>query len=130
MIDAIHPVASWFLWIAGISFLLVFAIPILVAPLNWARIFPWRLPQDTGLTVYFGRCLGAVAMAIIVVCLRAVPHPADNAIVFEIVIVACALLAAVHVWGAIRGTQPWTETAEIALYGGVTAAAIWIYTGL
>jgi hypothetical protein len=32
----------------------------------------------------------------------------------------------VHLWGALRRMQPWTETAEIALYALVTGIALWI----
>ena len=40
--------------------------------------------------------------------------------------VAGFLLGAVHIWGALRREQPWTETAEIPLYVGLGALALWI----
>ncbi len=130
MIDPTHPLASWFLWAAAALFLVVYAVPILVAPLWWARQFRWTMPEHTHLAVYFGRCLGALAVAVVVLCVRAAPHPQEHATVFELLVVAGGLLTAVHVWGAVRRQQPWTETAEIALYGLLTIVAYLIYRGL
>ena len=42
----------------------VFAIPICFAPLRWAKLKMWRLPEDRNLAVYFGRCLGAFILVI------------------------------------------------------------------
>ena len=130
MIDPTHPLASWFLWAAAALFLAVYAVPILVAPLWWARRFRWTMPEHTHLAVYFGRCLGALAVAVVVLCIRAAPHPQEHTTVFELLVVAGSLLTGVHVWGAVRRQQPWTETAEIALYGLLTIVAYVIYRGL
>ncbi len=130
MIDSNHVLASYFLWAAGGLFLVVFALPILFAPLAWAKVFQWKLPERTELTVYFGRCLGAVATAVVVVCFRAAPRPQENKLLFELILVAAVLLTAIHIWGAIRREQPWTETVEIALYGGLALLTAWIYSGL
>jgi hypothetical protein len=32
----------------------------------------------------------------------------------------------IHGWGAIRRIQPWTENAEILLYGGLAVLSTWI----
>jgi drug/metabolite transporter (DMT)-like permease len=121
------PLASGFLWSVGIFFLLLYAAPLLLFPLRWARWFRWRLPQETELTVYFGRCLGAVAVAIVFFCLRAAPDPRANRSIFFLLCVAGVLLTAVHVYGALRRAQPASETAEIGLYVGVTAVSTWMY---
>jgi hypothetical protein len=42
----------------------------------------------------------------------------------------CGLMTLVHIWGAIRRIQPWTEHAEIIMYGAVTILAIWIRLSL
>jgi len=39
---------------------LFFALPIFIAPLAWARAMRWAIPEQQHLTIYFGRCLGAV----------------------------------------------------------------------
>ncbi|HZS38801.1 MAG TPA: hypothetical protein VFF06_18340 [Polyangia bacterium] len=131
MIDPSAPLASWFLWIVAIAFLFAFALPLLVVPLDWARVFRWRVPSgDNQLTEYFGRCLGAVAVAIVVCAVRAAPRPRNHPVLFELLIISGGLLTAVHAWGAIRRRQPWTETVEIALYAGLTVAGVWIYRRL
>jgi hypothetical protein len=124
MIDATCPAASWFLWIAPILFLLVYALPILLAPFAWARWFRWSVNARDDLALYYGRCTGAAAVAICVACLRGAAHPRANAILFELVACAGALLTCVHVAGALEKRQPWTETAEIALYAGLTVLAL------
>jgi hypothetical protein len=48
--------AQAYLLILMIVTTIVFALPIFVAPLAWARWFRWRLPGETDLAVYFGRC--------------------------------------------------------------------------
>src|SRR5262249_50930529 len=122
-IDPAHALASWFLWIASTFFLFVFALPLLFAPLAWARRVGWRVPEDTHLVTYFGRCVGALATAIVYAALRAAPPPADPAALFPLIVVATAILSLTHLWGAITRTQPWLETAEVGLYAGVAIVA-------
>lgn len=44
-------------WLCAIT-TVVFAVPITFFPLRWARLMRWRIPAETQLTMYFGRCLG------------------------------------------------------------------------
>ena len=115
--------SSLFLLVASSTGLLVFALPLLLSPLHWARRLRWRLPEDTDLTVYLGRSLGAVATALSVGGLLAARDPRRHRIVFLMAAVAGFLLTGVHVWGAVQKKQPWTETAEIAFWGAMTAGA-------
>ena len=103
--------------------LLVFALPLLLSPLRWARRLRWRVPEDTDLTVYLGRSLGALATALSVGGLLAARDPRRHRIVFPIAALAGFLLTGVHVWGAIQKRQPWTETAEILFWGAMAAGA-------
>ena len=130
MIDPTHPAASLFLWLGGAGFLLVFALPLLLAPLRWARLFRWDLPEQTDLTVYFGRCVGGLALALLYFVFRAAPAPADHPDTMLHVALACALMVVVHAWGALRRAQPWTEDAEILLYAALAALAFWLHAGL
>jgi hypothetical protein len=118
--------ASWFLLIAGIAFLAAFALPLILSPLGWARVFKWKLPEETKLTLYFGRCLGATALAIVLLCFRAVPDPAAHLELFDLIILVCGGVTGVHVYGALRKLQPWTEDVEIVLYAAITALAVWL----
>jgi hypothetical protein len=76
----------------------VFALPIFLVPLKWARWFGWTIPQQTDLAVhFFGRCLGAF------------------------------ILIVVHVWGALLRIQPISETLEIGMYSGLALLTILFY---
>jgi hypothetical protein len=119
--------SSLFLLAASSIGLLVFALPLLLSPLRWARRLRWRVPEDTDLTVYLGRSLGAVATAFSVGGLLAARDPRRHRIVFPITAVAGFLLTGVHIWGAIQKKQPWTETAEIPFWAAVTAGAVAFY---
>jgi hypothetical protein len=115
--------ATWFLWIAGAVYLVVYALPLLLAPVVWARWFRWSIPADRDLAVYLGRCVGALAVAMIALTFRAATRPELRPIAFELIALVSALLTLVHVWGALRREQPWTEHVEIAIYLGITAYA-------
>ncbi len=131
MISQEHPLASWFLAVSAFFFLLVYALPLFLMPLRWARWFRWEpLTGNPDLAVYFGRCLGAAALAIIWAAFSGMPDPRGHRVVFELIGAACGLLTVVHIWGAIQRTQPWTETAEIVMYAAVTGMAFWLRTTL
>ncbi len=125
MISPDHPFASAFLAASCAFFLVVYAAPLALFPLAWARWFRWQLPEGgADLTVYFGRCTGVLALAVIALVARAVPDPRGHLYVFDLIAVACGLMTVLHAWGALRRTQPWTEDVEIVLYGAVCAIAI------
>jgi hypothetical protein len=127
MINSQFPLASWFLVVSTSFFLLVYALPLLFIPLRWARWFGWELPTgNNDLTVYFARCLGGLALAIIITVVQFIPDPRSHLAIFELIGLVCGMMVLVHVWGAVRKTQPWPETAEIPLYGAVCAIALWL----
>ena len=103
------------------------ALPLLVSPLKWAKRLRWQVPEDTDLTVYLGRSLGAVAVALSLGGLWAARDPWRHRIVFQIAAAAAVLLTGVHVRGAIEGKQPWTETAEIPVWAAMAIGAIACY---
>jgi hypothetical protein len=111
---------------SGVS-LGAFAVPLLLSPLKWAKRLRWQVPEDTDLTVYLGRSLGAVAVAMSLGALWAACDPWRHRIVFKMAAAAAALLAGVHVRGAIEGKQPWTETAEIPFWAAMAIGAIVCY---
>jgi hypothetical protein len=124
------PLANWFLLLTGIVFLFLFALPLMFAPLHWARFFQWRVPDGPkdlrDLILYFARCLGAVAFAVIVAILHAAFDPAWRPMVLKLIVWIGVPMVGVHAWGAVRRQQPWTETMEIGLYAGVTVLAAYI----
>jgi len=113
---------GWLLLGAAVGFGLLVAGPLLVAPLWWARRFGWTVPDDRHLTIYLGRCLGGVGLAILYVGVRAARDPAAHPLVLELITGACAILTIVHVLGALERAQPPIETIEIAVYGALTVA--------
>jgi chromate transport protein ChrA len=127
MINPHYPLASWYLVISASFFVVVIALPLLFAPLTWARWFGWKIPEgNNDLTVYFGRCLGATALAIIIAVAHGIPDPKSHHLLFDLVAIVSGLMILIHVWGAIRKTQPLSETIEIAVWVVAFAFAVWI----
>ena len=104
-----------------------FALPLFVAPLAWARLFHWRLPGETDLAVYFGRCLGAFVLIVDAVMLRAGATGEGLGFTFQVLLAVATLMIIVHVWGALQRIQPITETLELCMYAGIFILTILFY---
>jgi small-conductance mechanosensitive channel len=113
-----------FLVAVAAVFIPLFAVPLFVDPIWWAERFGWHTEGAGDLTRYFGRCLGAVALAIGVVAARAVRDPAANRWLFDLLAIAALLLAVVHLRGAIEDSQPLVEHLETLMYA-LFALAAW-----
>jgi hypothetical protein len=111
----------------GLTSVALLGLPLFFAPLAWARALRWPLPDDSRLTVYLGRCLGAVICVLAAFAFVAAGDPALQPFFFQIVIANFALMVVVHAWGAMRRIQPWTETAETFIWLGLLVAAILCY---
>ena len=103
---------------------LAFALPIFLAPLRWARVLGWRIPEHTDLAVYFGRCLGAFVLVVEALMLRAGLTGEAIVFTFQVLVAAGVLMVVVHVWGAVQRIQPPLETLEIGMYGGLTLLSL------
>jgi hypothetical protein len=131
MISQEHPFASWFLVVNCAAFLVVYAVPLTFFPLRWARWFRWEVPPGRAdLTVYFARCTGLLALAVIALAVQAIPDPRGHRIVFELIGWATGFMTLLHAWGALRRTQPWTEDLEIGLYAAVCGTSTWLWLHL
>lgn len=119
--------ADLFLIALGLSSIALLGVPLLFAPLAWARVLRWPLPEERRLTVYLGRCLGAVICVLAAFAFVAARDPTLQPFFFQIVIANFALMVAVHAWGAIRRVQPWTETAETFVWLGLLVLAVLCY---
>jgi len=104
--------ADVFLRAVGFGSLMLLGIPLVVAPLAWARVLRWRVPDDPDMAVYFGRCLGAIIAVLAVAAFVAATNPAIQPFFFGIITAGFGLMVAVHAWGAVRGIQPRTESLE------------------
>jgi hypothetical protein len=117
--------AQVLLIVVAVVFIPVFAVPLFIDPYWWGDVFGWDTGQHSDLTAYLGRCLGAVALAISVAALMAARDPAGSRALFDVLGLAAALLALVHVRGLAQESQPLVEHLEIAMYAGFAALAWW-----
>ena len=119
--------APTYLVVTGAVSAVAFAIPLFLMPLTWARWFRWRLPEDTDLALYFGRCLGAVALVVAGLSLRAGLTGENLEIMFQILIASATLMVIVHIVGAIQRVQPMTETIEIGFWLAMAVLGVLFY---
>ena len=101
-----------------------FSLPIFLRPAMWARLLLWRIPDDTDLTWYFARCLGAFAIVANIMFLRAGLDGTGARVLMEFFTLFCLFMVVVHVWGWLEGSQPITETLEIGFWAGLVVATL------
>ena len=111
----------------AIMFVLAFAIPISLSPLRWARYLRWEVEAQPDLAMYFGRCLGVVALVLSWAAWYAAAHADVQSFYFKTLIGIFVLLTLVHIVGALQKVQPWTETAEIPFWGGLVVLGLLFY---
>lgn len=104
----------------AIASTLVFALPFILSPAGWGRSMRWTVPQDTALMAYYARCLGCLALSFNAMGLwAAIWHPAYLLAYIAPVAGFSATMVVLHVYGWLRGEQPWTETAEIPMWAAL-----------
>lgn len=108
--------APQFLFVWATATTLFFAVPMIVAPLGWGRMMRFRIPAETDLAVYYGRCLGCFALVANALAFRAAATGAAIAFVFQLGIAFSVLMVLVHAYGAVKRIQPTTETVETAVW--------------
>jgi hypothetical protein len=113
-----------FLAVVGGLFLVVFAIPLFLVPFEWAEAFGWEV-ERTDVGSYFGRCLGAVAVAVSGQALWAARAPERYRSLFGLLAAAAALLSIVHLRGLIEESQPFVEHVETLGYAAFAGFALW-----
>ena len=116
MIGIWQAYAAPYLVVAGAAMLLAFGIPLLVAPMAWARLFRWEIPPPGQLPVFFGRSLGLFICAVGAYAFRVAAIPPAQPFFFELMLWLFAGMIGLHVYGAVKRAQPITETIEIALW--------------
>jgi CBS-domain-containing membrane protein len=122
--------ASGFLLVVALVAVLTLGLPMLVAPLTWASWLRWPIPEapeGRHLSIYFGRCLGAVICVQAAVVLGQASERSVQPVLFGLLIGNFALMVAVHVWGALRETQPLSETIETGAWAVLLVLAIAFY---
>lgn len=93
-----------------------FSLPIFLLTGTWARLLRWNIPSDTDLAWYFARCLGSFAIVANVLFFRAALTGNGLVTMLELFVLFSGLMVVVHIWGALEGSQPLTETLEIGLW--------------
>ena len=109
----------------AIAFTLAVGAPLAITPLAWARLIGWSIGDDPKLAIYFGRCLGAVIVAVSAVAVRVSGDPVVAPHLLDIIILAFAGMTAVHAWGWFRRIQPLVENLETFLYLALFAVSLW-----
>ena len=127
MISLLGEHSASFLRIISVVTLVAFAVPISLAPLAWARVLRWEVDAKPDLALYFGRCLGVVALVLVWAGWHAAANPPLQPFYFNMLIASTGLLALVHIIGAVQRVQPWTETAEIPFWAGLMLLALMFY---
>ncbi|MEW6717146.1 MAG: hypothetical protein AB1345_06565 [Chloroflexota bacterium] len=105
-----------YLFVAGVAMLATFGLPLLIAPLRWARAFRWEVPQPENLVVFLARSLGIFVLLLAVFAFKVTAYPAAKPFFFDLILWLFVAMIALHAYGAIRKTQPVTETVEILLW--------------
>jgi hypothetical protein len=108
--------AEVYLLVAGLAILASFAVPLMVAPMAWARVFRWEIPQSGQLATFLGRSVGVLLAVVGAYAIRVAASPQAQPFFFELMIWLLAAMIALHGYGALRKAQPVTETAEIGLW--------------
>jgi len=116
-----------YLVIVGVATLVFFGLPVIVAPMSWARALRWELPQQRDLTNIFGRSLGIVISIIAIFAFRVTQIPAAKPFFFDLMLWTFVGMLLLHIYGAIRKTQPVTETIEIGLWVILTLLTLCFY---
>ncbi len=113
-----------YLRIMGGVTLLTLGLPIFLLSTRWAEALQWEIPADMDLALYFARSLGAVACALSGAAFYVAGKPALQGAYIRLTIAIYALVGGAHVWGALEGSQPITETLEIGAWALLIALAL------
>lgn len=105
-----------YLYVMGVAMLIAFGLPLTIVPLHWARVFRWEVPQSKNLVTFLGRSLGIFISLLAAFALKVTAQPAAQPFFFDLMLSVIAAMTLLHAYGAIRKTQPITETIEIALW--------------
>jgi hypothetical protein len=104
----------------------LFALPLAISPLPWARRLGWHVPERSDLALYFGRCLGAVIAVLVGLSAYAAFHPPVQPVALAVTAAATALMVPVHVVGFFQKRQPLFETVETFGWLGATLFYGWL----
>jgi hypothetical protein len=105
-----------YLIIVGVVTLATFGLPLVLVPMSWARVFRWEVPQPRNLVVFLGRSLGVFISIVAIFAFKVALTPTAKPFFFDLMLWIFGGMLLLHGYGAIRKTQPITETLEILLW--------------
>lgn len=121
--------ADIYLIVAGIAMLTAFGLPLVIAPMRWAHLFQWDVSQRGNLTLFLARSMGVFISIMALYAFRVSQSAAAMPFYFELMLWVFAGMLLLHVYGAIRKTQPVTETFEIGVWIALIFITILFYPG-
>ena len=116
MIGVWNSYADIYLIVAGVAMLLFFGLPLILVPMRWASLFRWDVSQPGDLVIFLGRSVGVFISVIALYAFKVSQTPAAMPFFYELMLWTFVGMILLHVYGAIRKTQPITETIEIGLW--------------
>jgi hypothetical protein len=116
MVGIWNSYADIYLIVAGVAMLLFFGLPLTLVPLRWAGVFRWDVSQAGDLVIFLGRSLGVFITVIALYAFDISQNPAGMPFFYELMLWTFVGMIILHIYGAIRKTQPITETIEIGLW--------------
>jgi hypothetical protein len=116
-----------YLIVAGVVMLAAFGLPLTLAPMSWAQIFRWELPQLQNLTAFLGRSMGVIISIIAIFAFKVTQTPEAKPFYFDLMLWIFGGMILLHVYGAIRKTQPITETLEILMWVFLSTITLCFY---
>lgn len=118
--------SSFLVWFP-VLVMVVFGLPMLVAPMTWGRMIGFRLPEHTDLAVYFGRSLGVALSGLSLAAFGASTYAPAQGVVMDALILTAGLYVLVHIYGAVMRIQPLIETLEIAFFSSLVLLMLAVY---
>jgi len=116
-----------YLIIVGVVTLLTFGMPLMFVPMSWARVFRWDVSQPGNLAIFLGRSLGVFLSIMAIFAYKATLSPTAKPFYFDLMLWIFGGMILLHGYGAIRKTQPKTETLEILLWVGLSLITVCFY---
>jgi len=116
-----------YLIIVGVVTLATFGLPLVLVPIRWARVFRWEVPQPRNLVVFLGRSLGVFISIVAIFAFKVALTPTAKPFFFDLMLWIFGGMILLHGYGAIRKTQPITETLEILLWVVLSLITVCFY---
>jgi hypothetical protein len=116
MIGIWNAYADIYLIVAGVAMLVVFGLPLMLVPLRWAKLLRWDVSQPGDWGIFMGRSLGVMITVLALYAIKVSQTPSAMPFYYLLMLWTFVGMILLHIYGAIRKTQPITETFEIGLW--------------